>query len=563
MMSRLDKKFVPILFAVNLLVLVHLDLASGWAPGFVATGGISADHQYILDAAYKKLQSDPAFEGSNFPALEAIKAYEGINKPLELLTSYLSEGLGGPGPDVPGNSPWSYHYYNPRTGKGSAPSAVADRYAFLKRGLENRNRILDSPRIGSILEKDAAYLAHFVADLSCPYHINGLPADEALARLSSGDGQLGQDIVGPAAGGDWTNGMKDFKNKYDNNSDVDWFDPWYWDGKINSSHTDCELKWGLVKEVKAAGVLTGYSQAFRQSYGNGEGRNLEEFAEATAAYTNTHLAEWWSISTGSVPDMLDQAVTNVFTAWRASFSALRPSMALEQDPGTGSQKLVVRVKNLENDEAAKDVVVNLKINKGEIQGPDGAVGTSSSYRYPQEIPPRGEAEVGVWAVKGSGEATVTLEVSATFSRTPDSGRAVLEKAFSLKSPIAQAGIVEMDLGIIRYTEAPKTWTIEVPDNFAKVEVGVYGKGEETPNKYGGWNAYLKINGEYAWKFVRHEKDRGGIFYDYLQGQEVVASTGDDRYLDVTKMVKAGKNTITYYHYTSGEGAGIKVKVHTA
>lgn len=51
--------------------------------------------------------------------------------------------------------------------------------------------------------------------------------------------------------------------------------------------------------------------------------------------------------------------------------------------------------------------------------------------------------------------------------------------------------------MVHYTQAPKTWTIDVPQNFNKVEVGVYGKGEDKVNQYDGWAAYMEINGDYA------------------------------------------------------------------
>jgi hypothetical protein len=119
-------------------------------------------------------------------------------------------------------------------------------------------------------------------------------------------------------------------------------------------------------------------------------------------------------------------------------------------------------------------------------------------------------------------------------------------------------VTVIDLGLISYNEAPRTWTIDVPVNFDKVEAGQYGK-EGVINQYGGWNAYLEINGNLAWKFVRHDSQLGGIFYDYIKREEVQEKTGNDRYLDVTSMVKPGENTVTFYHYTEGD-AGIKIRI---
>jgi hypothetical protein len=114
--------------------------------------------------------------------------------------------------------------------------------------------------------------------------------------------------------------------------------------------------------------------------------------------------------------------------------------------------------------------------------------------------------------------------------------------------------------VVHYTQAPKTWTIDVPQNFDKVEVGVYGKGKDEVNQYGGWAAYMEINGDYTWKFMRYDDTLGGIIHDYIKGREVQESTGKGKWLDVTSMVKSGKNTSSYYHYTAGDGIGVKVRV---
>ncbi|KAF5432549.1 hypothetical protein C5S39_03445 [Candidatus Methanophagaceae archaeon] len=34
----------------------------------------------------------------------------------------------------------------------------------------------------------------------------------------------------------------------------------------------------------------------------------------------------------------------------------------------------------------------------------------------------------------------------------------------------------IEICVVNYTRAPKTWTIDMPQNYNKVEAGVYGKG---------------------------------------------------------------------------------------
>lgn len=149
----------------------------------------------------------------------------------------------------------------------------------------------------------------------------------------------------------------------------------------------------------------------------------------------------------------------------------------------------------------------------------------------------------------------------------NTGRSIVSLiiVISLLIPVAQAqehGVIETDLGVVHYTQAPKTWTINVPQNFNKVEVAHYSAGKIEANKYMGWNGYLKLNGQYVWEFVRFDATLGGIIYDYIAGMEVRESTGRGLWLDVTGRISAGSNTITYYHYTEGNGIGVKVRIYT-
>jgi len=128
-------------------------------------------------------------------------------------------------------------------------------------------------------------------------------------------------------------------------------------------------------------------------------------------------------------------------------------------------------------------------------------------------------------------------------------------------PIEGEPIVTQHLGTITYQETPKTWTINVPEDFEKVEVATYGYGkEDEQHMYGGWAAWLQVNGEYAWKFTRFDQQLGHFVHDYLKGEEVRGSTGKDSYYDITSMVTPGENSITYYHYTGGSGIGVKVRI---
>jgi len=148
-------------------------------------------------------------------------------------------------------------------------------------------------------------------------------------------------------------------------------------------------------------------------------------------------------------------------------------------------------------------------------------------------------------------ADLLAEVKATLAAEDIKGK-----------PIEGEPVVTQHLGTITYQEAPKTWTINVPEGSDKVEVAIYGYGKENQQgMYGGWAAYLKVNGKYAWEFIRFDKELGGVIYDHLKGEEVLEVNGKDSYYDVTSMVAPGENTITYYHFSEGPGIGVKVRIH--
>ena len=153
-------------------------------------------------------------------------------------------------------------------------------------------------------------------------------------------------------------------------------------------------------------------------------------------------------------------------------------------------------------------------------------------------------------------ALISLEVETNASLT------ALRRLETMGMSAEDEQVSTQHLGTITYQEAPETWTITVPEDFSKVEVSIYGYGrEDEGNMYGGWNAWLEVNGNRAWKFMRYDSKLGGIIQDYLKEEEVFETSGKDSYYDITSMVTPGENTITYSHYTEGSGIGVKVKIH--
>jgi hypothetical protein len=448
------RRLLWILIGFGLILVPASRLSFGWGAIIAAR-----HHQYIAAEAYKKLAADPAFAGSKFPSLGEIAAYEGVNVVASSALNPFGSGTGmftGPGPDSAGNSLFTEHYYNPVTGKGGGPKAIANYYFSLKSALESRNRIFTGPTIGANIGHTTSYFAHYMADMSAAFHIFGMPAAEAIALINSGKVVIGEDISGPTGNGaeDWTKTAGYWYDAYKANNTADWYDPWYWNGWISSSKTSTHIEWeGNWGPKTAAGTLAGYATAFldaQRAAGNGNQAALEAFAKAEAAYTRTRVKEAWGLVLASgIDELLDRSIQNVYAVWRASFSALRPDFEVKQDPAAAGDKLIVKIKNVENDDPAEDVVVSVKVKGGDLKGPDSHTAG--------RIPASGEVVIdGVWTIeKGTDKTEILIEVKGRFDKTPDSGSAIVERHLKLLMPTS----VQIQPALVH--EQKKLWRLDV------------------------------------------------------------------------------------------------------
>lgn len=118
----------------------------------------------------------------------------------------------------------------------------------------------------------------------------------------------------------------------------------------------------------------------------------------------------------------------------------------------------------------------------------------------------------------------------------------------------------IEMGRVHYTHAPKTFTFTVPQGAQKVEVGIYGRSPDQVNMFDGWNAWLQVNGEEVWRFKGTFEPYGAIFHDYIRGADLFFENGKNNWYDISSKVKPGQNTLTYYHYTAGDGFGLRVRI---
>ena len=113
--------------------------------------------------------------------------------------------------------------------------------------------------------------------------------------------------------------------------------------------------------------------------------------------------------------------------------------------------------------------------------------------------------------------------------------------------------------LIPYHECPYNYIIDIKDNFTRVEVQHYGEDSRI-HKFGGWKAYLEVNGTRIYEWVSFTEGEGSSWYDFTD-QTYYGDYPPNEYTDVTDYIYPGENTITFYHYTEGPGAGIIVKVY--
>lgn len=194
--------------------------AFAWSSARVAYD-FAATHEFMNEEAYKELKEHPAFKYNKFPSLSEIQNHAGVNSDRS-----------GLGPDGSANSNFSYHWYNPLKNTGKAPDVAQDYF----------NRVLDyekgeDPAPGKIIKSDPndnlahslAYAAHYVQDMTCSFHVIGMPSsavDINKPALIDANGPFR--IYDKEA---WKHVVTKFREAQKKDEKIDWFDATYWDGQ--------------------------------------------------------------------------------------------------------------------------------------------------------------------------------------------------------------------------------------------------------------------------------------------------------------------------------------------
>jgi len=432
-----SRTFSIFIAAVMLFVSLPVDI-HGWAATTRWPGNYPT-HQHVLKQAYRLLEADPAFTGSNFPTLDQILQHEGMAWELGPTMGIFGPNLVdivGNGPDDETKTDWSEHYYNPETEEGKAPTAVKNYYTAL---CEAMYGAVESTRPISTA-KAAAWSAHFLADMWVPYHVVGSSGDAARNVDYSGKYLLEDKITGPdflygapgsekEPGNGWGGGDNFAKAveryvKYFNEGGPqearDWFDPWYLNGPmlgdfkyLYSSHINWEKNAnGAYEKNPYTGAEETDAPAWLNTLPTWDSAILnsasqaEAFTVKAAKTTRKDIEKYWK----NPEEGVYAAIESVYTLWRSSISAMQPEVELI--PASGNTYQVKSSVFNAADEAVQNVELKLSVTGGALQGENiqtlAFIGAGSTVNQ-------------TWTLTASDpqNLTVKIEVIGTYNTTPD------------------------------------------------------------------------------------------------------------------------------------------------
>ncbi len=346
-----------------------------------AIGGRSdvfATHEFLNEMAYEELKKHPAVKRGivRFPSLDEIQDH-----------SMVDQGQNGNGPDNPRLSEYSWHWFNPGRGvpEGKTPKIVAEYYGALRNVFLAQSLMDNSSSPRGTGAHQAAYAAHFIQDMTCGFHVVGMPIpsgtsgsekpyldgrgnlirsqlDKFMLTVSNyaNNEEMKTRIGGPYrnfSSQEWRHFFSRAMNANTRDPKADWFDPNYYDGNQLLNWAD---KFGLPHIRYEAAVETSshflyeaaVEGAYKKAYPSNEaewnrrakdrgyisslwrnGMKPEDFTRVIARETRQRMVPGsdmvfdtrsnLAFLSVKVPyDDWWRAIQATYSLWRASFSAL-------------------------------------------------------------------------------------------------------------------------------------------------------------------------------------------------------------------------------------------------
>ena len=364
-------------------------------------------------------------------------------------------------------------------GTGGAPTAVGKYFLNLLDQMYLADQGVDKSK----QSQGAAWASHFLADIHMPYHTIGVPADwisdrdtDILGVEQSGgmvfwnplkmkyedDQPVLSSIPKPTFGwggkDDFGSAMADFSQyqKLEYTKQRDWFDPWYMNGGTKSAPSTFKTLldsmtifkgknwivqiamsshggWEAWAAQKTQSAKPGLKSSSSVKWVNGtpsldlsvhlasQAKQAEAFTIAAAKETQNNRMTWLK-----QPEIaVSGAIEKTATLWRASVSALRPTLAVSPSP-TASNRLLVVVtfRNAEPNDAAKNIQAKLNITGGKL-----VPGSAEIKKLGQELKlTDGQSGPLTWEVETPDVKNCIIKVEAicNYENTPDLQYAVAE-----------------------------------------------------------------------------------------------------------------------------------------
>jgi hypothetical protein len=421
-------------------------------------------HQLMIRLACERLARDPAWQDQKdfFPDKDGILGWEGVvidNVPQGVVSGGKWTDPKRGGPDADGKTKDSLHYYNPLANKGGAPTAVQDCFNNLLLQLYNQGNFSGKSPPNDDTNHFAAWSAHYLADVSVPYHTVGIPNSElrdtlspaeagpdylykpAEARLDESETIIPESVTAPdewrGQDGNFADIVSYFKVVRGSNDLKDWFDPWYYNGRHvglgsnpvigSASHGSWEAwahKYIVMKKLYVSpaeyskewiNAAPGFGSAIRNL--EAQAAQAKYFTIAAAAETRKNIA----LFTKEPQWAFNKAIERMATLWRASLTALRPGIQVIPDPGNPKLlKVLATIQSVEPADHAKNVQAKLTADGGKVRGSD-------TQPWKADITP-GNPGILSWNVDAADpdSCKLRLEVICTYQNTPDLQYAVAE-----------------------------------------------------------------------------------------------------------------------------------------
>jgi hypothetical protein len=406
------------LFSVFILALAPLFIHYAGSPSWswsstTLYANSPGTHQGMCRMAYDLLRQDPAFAGILFPDLQQILNFSGVD------ADRFGNGLG---PDDVRNSFFSEHYFNPRPeiNSGRATFAVGEHFRKLRTDMNEANR--EGMGRLSTTARSAAYAAHYIQDMTMPYHTLGVPSNRvpgsAIEMVAFMQNPTCQAVMGPNVPSttDIFNLVAIFRqDQRETDNRADWFEVWYYDGlsAATKRSTHFTYEWNAVHTQPLP--LRGTSELWLRAH------TAEKFAEETARITRRYTDEGGAAfdpKSVLVGKLLGLGVQQTYTIWRASFSALRiADLKLIKVPGKNqTYRTALIVRNQSGGETAADAFVEYVIMDS-TYAPRNVAGPMVGALPPNLPTAVSPQELYIPNLMGK----IRIILRGKFSNTPDSG----------------------------------------------------------------------------------------------------------------------------------------------